>query len=326
VEAALQTATAAAVAAAASAAAVDAAVEEADAVVAAAAAPAAAAAAAPAAAAAAAAEDDNGFEMVVMDVEQFPLIGDYTADVYRILDQQVLAYLPQPDYMRRHPALNGKMREILVHWLSEVHVLYKLGLETSFLSINLVDRFLARSQNVPRNKLQLVGVSCTLIAAKFEEVHPPRVENFSHICAAVFSNEEILTMEVSILTSLKFDIAVPTAAHFWDRYQRANECTELHRHLFQYILELSLTEVALLRFAPSHAAAAACLLSNQLMRRQPYWSETMARHTGSTEKALEECASALSRLLKPAEDRRLQAVHNKFSLGKFGRVAKRAGA
>ena len=32
-----------------------------------------------------------------------------------------------------------------------------------------------------RSKLQLVGVTCMLIAAKFEEIHPPAVDEFVYI-------------------------------------------------------------------------------------------------------------------------------------------------
>ena len=46
--------------------------------------------------------------------------------------------------------------------------------DTLFLAVSFVDRFLSTRQ-VQRNHLQLVGVSCMLIAAKYEEIYAPQV-------------------------------------------------------------------------------------------------------------------------------------------------------
>ena len=53
--------------------------------------------------------------------------------------------------------------------LSQVHYKFELMDETLFLTVNIIDRFLAR-QTVVRKKLQLVGVTAMLLACKYEEV------------------------------------------------------------------------------------------------------------------------------------------------------------
>ena len=64
------------------------------------------------------------------------------------------------------------MRSILIDWLVEVAEEYRLVPETLYLAVNYIDRFLAHVP-VNRSKLQLVGVTCMLIASKYEEIHPP---------------------------------------------------------------------------------------------------------------------------------------------------------
>jgi hypothetical protein len=265
--------------------------------------------------------DDTMVDRGAVAIEEVPGVGEYTADIYKYLDREVLAHLPQPDYMQWQPNVNGRMRAILVDWLVEVHVKYKLRLETLFLSVNLVDRYLERNE-VARSKLQLVGVAATLIASKFEEIFPPEINDFTYICDNAYTKEQIMSMEVTILNTLSFIVAVPTAAHFFQRYRQANGCDEAHGHLFQYILELSLPEVGLLRYAPSHVAAAACLLSNKLLRRQPSWRETMVTHTGNTQDMLKDCARVLCGLVEAAKDGQCQAVRKKFSQEAFLQVAK----
>ncbi|KAF3542827.1 hypothetical protein DY000_02001026 [Brassica cretica] len=55
------------------------------------------------------------------------------------------------------PDINVRMRGILVDWFIEVHYKFELMEETLYLTINLIDMFLAVTQHVPRKKLQLVG-------------------------------------------------------------------------------------------------------------------------------------------------------------------------
>jgi len=50
--------------------------------------------------------------------------------------------------------INDKMRAILIDWLVEVHLKFKLMPETLFLTTNLIDRFLAK-EPVSRKNLQV---------------------------------------------------------------------------------------------------------------------------------------------------------------------------
>jgi hypothetical protein len=45
-------------------------------------------------------------------------------------------------YMEKQDDVNEKMRSILIDWLVEVHLKFKLVPETLYLTINLIDRYL----------------------------------------------------------------------------------------------------------------------------------------------------------------------------------------
>merc|ERR1712157_329386 len=122
--------------------------------------------------------------------------------------------------------------------------------ETLFLTVNIIDRYLS-VKPVARKKLQLLGVVAVLIAAKFEEIDPPRGHELSYLTDKTCSKKDIINMEVNVLTALGFQIAVPTPAHFIDRLQRANGCEDKHSALAQYALELSLLDTHSLRYSPS---------------------------------------------------------------------------
>jgi hypothetical protein len=46
--------------------------------------------------------------------------------------------------MERQVDINEKMRSILIDWLVEVHLKFKLVPESLFLTINLIDRYIER--------------------------------------------------------------------------------------------------------------------------------------------------------------------------------------
>lgn len=76
--------------------------------------------------------------------------------------------------MDSQPEINEKMRSILIDWLIEVHQKFELNQETLYLTINIVDRYLAVT-TTSRRELQLVGMSAMLIASKYEEIWAPEV-------------------------------------------------------------------------------------------------------------------------------------------------------
>lgn len=88
--------------------------------------------------------------------------------------------MASPTYMQRQEDINEKMRAILIDWIIEVHLKFKLLPETLFLTVNLIDRYLEQVQ-IRRTNLQLVGVTAMLIATKYEEIYGPVVDDFVYI-------------------------------------------------------------------------------------------------------------------------------------------------
>ena len=193
--------------------------------------------------------------------------------------------------LAKQPDLNATMRAILVDWLAEVAMKHELKLETLFLTVNIIDRFLDQVQTT-RQRLQLVGVAAMKIASKFEEDAGISMMTLVAITSGAFSKDEIHHMEVEVLRHLNFVICVPTAAHFMRRFQRLNQCPEdsAHGHLLQYLLELSLMDCHMSRYQPSRLVAAAVLLSNRLMKHHPSWPPKVASHCKFDLLAVKVCA------------------------------------
>ena len=117
------------------------------------------------------------------------------------------------------------MRRTLIDWLIDVHLKYKLLPETLFICINLIDRFSGKSL-IKRKDYQLVGVTCMLIAAKYEEIYPPYVENFVYITDHAYKREQIIEKEREILRELEFEVTFVSSFRFLERYAKIAQCSE----------------------------------------------------------------------------------------------------
>merc|ERR1711865_920627 len=83
-------------------------------------------------------------------------VAEYANDIEDHLFRQEVTFLPCADYMDMQTDLTPKMRTILMDWLIEVHMKYRLRSETLHLCVNLIDRILAKMP-IARKRLQLIG-------------------------------------------------------------------------------------------------------------------------------------------------------------------------
>jgi len=240
------------------------------------------------------------------------LVGDYASDVMTRMQADEGNFQPRSNFMETQTDINGKMRAILVDWLVEVHLKYKMRWETLFLAISVVDRYLS-VRPILRKNLQLIGVVAMFIAAKYEEIDPPKAQEFAYITDHTYTKKEIINMEVRVLTALDFKISAPTPAHFIDRWHKVNGSDAVQKALVQYILEVSLLDLRSLQFVPSALAGAAILLSNETLRRRA-WPAALVQNTKKSEMSLKPCVEDLRKMLDAVKQSQLQVVQRKYSL------------
>jgi len=68
-------------------------------------------------------------------------VGEFAEKITKHLFETEHKHLPSPNYMSEQNDINEKMRGILVDWVIEVHLRFKLLPETLFLTVNLIDRY-----------------------------------------------------------------------------------------------------------------------------------------------------------------------------------------
>merc|ERR1712142_517683 len=254
------------------------------------------------------------------------LCSEYAKETFVYLKQLELRGAIKPDFLAGCPT-SDKMRAVLVDWLVEVQIQFKLLQETLFLTVDTIDRFLAvEGKNIHRSKLQLVGVAAMFLVSKIEEVYAPAISDFVYITDNAYTEAEIRQMELKIIRALDFDLCQPIALNFLRRYSKAGDVDVLQHSLAKYTLEVCLLDYNLVSTPGSLLAAAslclALLVLDPSQSQDSVWSTTLSFYSGYTpEQVLEVVPKLATNMSKMHRSTKLQAVRNKYKSGKFMKVA-----
>lgn len=250
-------------------------------------------------------------------------------DIYSNLRASEAKKRPSIDFMERvQKDINPSMRAILIDWLVEVAEEYRLAPDTLFLTVNYMDRYL--SGNVMnRKQLQLLGIACMMIAAKYEEICALQVAEFCYITDNTYSKEEVLQMESAVLNYLKFEMTVPTTKCFLRQFIHAAQGNNKDQSLqleclASYLTELSLLEYNMLCYAPSLIAASATFLARFILfSAEKPWNSMLGHYTHYLPSHLHDCVKALHHLCCNNHGSGLPAIKEKYSQHKYKFVAKK---
>ncbi|ESQ34734.1 hypothetical protein EUTSA_v10007704mg [Eutrema salsugineum] len=246
---------------------------------------------------------------------------EYIGDIHNFYKKVEEHSCVPPNYMDNQQDLNERMRGILIDWLIEVHYKFELMEETLYLTINVIDRFLAVHQIV-RKKLQLVGVTALLLACKYEEVSVPVVDDLILISDKAYTRREVLDMEKLIANTLQFNFSLPTPYVFMRRFLKAAQSDKKLEVLSFFIIELCLVEYEILEYPPSKLAASAIYTAQCTLNGFEQWSKTCEFHTGYKEEQLLECARKMVAFHHKAGTGKLTGVHRKYNTSKFSYAAR----
>ncbi|CAD5194758.1 unnamed protein product [Musa acuminata subsp. malaccensis] len=278
--------------------------------------------AAPAQTAAASMDEDS-------PVDDPRMCAAYTTDIYRHLRSMEVEAKRRPsaNYMEAiQREVTADMRGILVDWLVQVAEEYKLLPNTLYLAVSYIDLFLS-SKAIRTQRLQLLGVSSMFVAAKYEEIYHPSIENFCDITANAYNQQEMKTMERDILKCLKFEMGSPTIKTFLRRFTEAghedgkNWGAQLE-FLASYLAELSLVDYGCVQFLPSVIAASAVFVARFTLNPKSHpWNRKLEQCTEYKASDLKDCVHAIHDLQWKKRAASLVGISEKYKQNKFHGVS-----
>ncbi|KAG7901766.1 hypothetical protein KL935_001726 [Ogataea polymorpha] len=212
------------------------------------------------------------------DADDPLMVSEYVNDIFEYLHELELKTLPDPNYLHWQRNLRPKMRSILVDWMVEVHLKFRLLPETLYLAINIMDRFMSR-ESVQVDRLQLLATGSLFIAAKYEEVYSPSVKNYAYVTDGGFTEEEILNAEKFILEILQFNMSYPNPMNFLRRISKADDYDVQSRTIGKYLLEISIIDHKFIGYLPSLCSAAAMYIARKMLSKND-WNGNLIHYSG----------------------------------------------
>ncbi|KAL2312861.1 G2/mitotic-specific cyclin cig1 [Schizosaccharomyces pombe] len=253
------------------------------------------------------------------DIETDPsMVPDYDPEIFHYMQSLERKLAPPPNYMSVQQEIDWVTRHMLVDWIVQVQIHFRLLPETLFLAVNLIDRFLS-IKVVSLQKVQLVGLSALLIACKYEEIHPPSIYNFAHVVQGIFTVDEIIRAERYMLMLLDFDISWPGPMSFLRRISRADSYDHDIRMLAKYLQEVTLMDEIFIGAHISFIAATAYYLSMQMLGHLD-WTPCHVYYSGYTARQLKPCAIIIMECLVDAPNHH-NAIYRKYSENRMKRVS-----
>jgi len=252
-------------------------------------------------------EEKQKFKFQESSNPQIPSV--YMEEIFHNLVKEETIIKPNPGYMKSQTDINEKMRAILVDWIIEVHLKFKLLNETLFLTINVIDRYLSK-KSILRTKLQLLGVSALLISCKYEEIYAPDIRDFVYITDKAFTKEEILAMEYDILKELDFNVTIASSNKFFDYIIQYFGLLDNEICLGRYLLEIFLLDNRMNKYTPSLIACTVGYMVLKMKKYENYHDDYKFTSFGEVE--LKECVKDICFLVENIPNSSLQAVRTKF--------------
>lgn len=250
------------------------------------------------------------------DTDDPLMASEYVNEIFSYFYELETRMLPDPEYLTKpNTHLKPRMRSILVDWLVEMHLKFRLLPESLFLAINIMDRFMS-IETVQIDRLQLLATGSLFIAAKYEEVFSPLVKNYAYFTDGSYTEEEILQAEKYILTILNFDLNYPNPMNFLRRISKADDYDVQSRTLGKYLLEITIVDYKFIGMRPSLCCALAMYLARLILGKVPIWNGNLIHYSGGYRISdMKECIELMfNYLLAPIEH---DEFFKKYAMRKF---------
>ncbi|XP_062815511.1 G1/S-specific cyclin-D3-like [Anolis carolinensis] len=217
------------------------------------------------------------------------------------------------DFQRLQAEIEPWMRERLAFWMLEVCEEQKCEEEVFPLAMDYVDRFLSCALT-PRNRLQLLGAVCLLLASKLRETVSLTVEKLCIYADNSITPRQVRDWEYVVLEKLRWDLIAVIPNDYLDhvlyRLPLSQEKADMVKKYAQTFIALCATDYTFTLYPPSLIAmgsiALAALSLSVLSDLLPgnALTELLAGIIGTDVASLKACldsidAAAVAKNLKP---------------------------
>ncbi|XP_014285160.1 G2/mitotic-specific cyclin-B [Halyomorpha halys] len=262
----------------------------------------------------------NSKKEIIEDIDKryegnFFLVKEYAKHIYQYLQKLEVTFklCKRP---LKNSQISNEMRTILVDWLVDVHVEYRLLQETIHLAVYILDKYTQMDHSLNKTTFQLVGICSLNIACKYEEMFSPMVEDFIWLCKTSFTKKQFLETEQKIMKAINFSLGRPPSVVFVRRFNMASKANKMQHFYSKYFIDLVLIDSLFCDVKPSLVAASAvylamCIVNNRSDPR--LWNATMIHYSSYAYSDIKPIKSMLVRLILASKTTKHDSVKRKYA-------------
>lgn len=218
-------------------------------------------------------ENDSKIKNIIQDykkqTENDPQsVSEYADEIlHSIIEDQNLNKPKYESLAKTHITIAARNK--LINWLMYIHYKYNLLEETFMLTVNMIDRVI-QSNKITQEQLQLYGLTCLLIASKYQEIYPPDIEDFRFFTRGRFLKREMLSAEIKIMGILDYSLETVSPLIFFEYYWKVlikNNNKDVY-YLSKMLIELCLFSPKMMQFNYSLLVAATLNIAFKITKKE----------------------------------------------------------
>lgn len=117
----------------------------------------------------------------LLDTRNVQTVAEHASKITSFLLEEEKRFQLPADFLKNQQFITEKMRAYLVDWLTELHYKFKLLPETLYVTISIMDHYLALVTDVSKEQLQCLGITALHISGKYEEIYPPDLKTILRV-------------------------------------------------------------------------------------------------------------------------------------------------
>lgn len=237
---------------------------------------------------------------------------EYDLEIYNYMRSVENENLPQPSLFENQSNITPKMRSTLIDWIVEVHKKQNMHTDTLFYIVAYIDRYLME-RDLDKSKFQLLGSAAILLAAKTEEIYPPKCEKLVHYAGDSFTVIGLQRMEINLLNTLEFSTTPILSSQFLRRFLILVNSDMILNRFAHYVNESILLDSEFIGISPSKTAAAILYYSMVITNNSTLWTKDLERQLCYTKSELSPVANMIHLSLQATAASRYQAIRKKYA-------------
>ena len=196
-------------------------------------------------------------------------VNEYSSEIIKFIIENeslnIFNYSKENIYQYQNEKyINEEKRKKIIQILIYYNFKWKLNPDNVYLTVNIMDRYTSKIK-IKKDEYELIALASYLIGSKYEDIYSPNAKTLSYIFSFKYNPDEILQKEKDILNTLNYSLLYQSSFKFLHFLYYCSGINDIKvYYLSQLFLDLSLTDLNVMKFSQRKRAAASFIFAKKI--------------------------------------------------------------